>query len=121
MTRILVVDDDISIRILLREFLEKEGYRVDEAVDGRQGVLRYRENPADMIITDILMPEKDGVELIMELREIYPDVRIVAMSAGGRGLDAQFSLRIAKDFGAIQQLEKPFTRKRVLEIVRRVL
>ncbi|MEO5362413.1 MAG: response regulator [Magnetococcus sp. DMHC-8] len=121
MARILVVDDDMSIRALLREILEEEGHQVTEAVDGKQGVHIYREEPADLVITDILMPEKDGVELIMELQETFPEVRIIAMSGGGRGLDAQFSLRIAKDFGAVQQMEKPFTRKRVLETVQRVL
>ncbi|MBF0401325.1 MAG: response regulator [Magnetococcales bacterium] len=121
MARILIVDDDSSIRALLREILEEEGYQVEEAVDGKQGVLCYRENPADLVITDILMPEKDGVELIMELQESFPEIKIVAMSGGGRGLDAQFNLRIAKDFGAVQQMEKPFTRKHVLETVRRAL
>ncbi len=121
MARILIVDDDGSIRALLREVLEEEGYQVGEAADGKQGVLRYREDPADLVITDILMPEKDGVELIMELQESFPEVKIIAMSGGGRGLDSQFNLRIARDFGAVQLMEKPFTRKQVLETVRRVL
>ncbi|MBF0162372.1 MAG: response regulator [Magnetococcales bacterium] len=121
MARILVVDDDIAIRAFLREVLEADGHQVDEAGDGKQGVLCYQKQPSDLVITDILMPEKDGVELIMELQESFPEIKIIAMSGGGRGLDAQFSLRIARDFGAIQQLEKPFTRKRVLETVYRVL
>lgn len=121
MARILIVDDDSSIRALLRELLEEEGYQVEEANNGKQGVSSYRANPADLVITDILMPEKDGVELIMELQESFPEVKIIAMSGGGRGLDAQFNLRIAKDFGAVQQIEKPFSRKQVLETVRRVL
>ncbi len=121
MARILVVDDDPSIRALLREILEEEGHQVLEAVDGRDGVRQYRAEPTDLVITDILMPEKDGVELIMDLLEGYPKVRIVAMSGGGRGLDAQFNLRIATDFGAVQQMEKPFTRQQVLDIVQRVL
>ncbi|MEO5340192.1 MAG: response regulator [Magnetococcus sp. MYC-9] len=121
MARILVVDDDPSVRALLREFLEEDGHQVDEAVDGKQGVLRYREEPSDLVITDILMPEKDGVELIMELQESFPEIKIIAMSGGGRGLDAQFSLRIATDFGAVQQLEKPFSRRLVLETVGRLL
>ena len=121
MARILVVDDDMSIRALLREILEEDGHQVDEAIDGKQGVLCYRAKPADLVITDMLMPEKDGVELIMELQESFPDIKIIAMSGGGRGLDAQFSLRVAKDFGAVQQLEKPFTQKQVLATVHRVL
>ena len=121
MARILVVDDDMSIRALLREILEEDGHQVDEAADGKQGVASYRTKPVDLVITDMLMPEKDGVELIMELQENFPDIKIIAMSGGGRGLDAQFSLRVAKDFGAIQQLEKPFTAKQVLATVQRVL
>jgi CheY-like chemotaxis protein len=121
MANILVVDDDSSIRALLREILEDEGHRIEEAADGKQGVQCFRSSAFDLVITDVLMPEKDGVELIMELQEAFPDIKIIAMSGGGRGLDAQFSLRIARDFGAVQQMEKPFTRKRVLETVRRVL
>ena len=121
MAHILVVDDDYVIRELLREILEKEGHRVEEAVDGKQGLASYQENPADLLITDILMPEKDGVELILELQESFPDAKIIAMSGGGRGLDAEFNLRIAEDFGALQQLEKPFTVKDVLTAVRKIL
>ena len=97
MAHILVVDDDMSIRAFVLEILEEEGYSVEEAVDGKQGLQRYREEPADLVITDILMPEVDGVEFIMCLQEIYPGVKIIAMSGGGRGLDASFNLRIAKD------------------------
>lgn len=121
MARILIVDDDSSIRALLREILEAEGHQVEEASNGKLGVLSYRANPTDLVITDILMPEKDGVELIMELQESFPAIKIIAMSGGGRGLDAQYNLRIAKDFGAVQQIEKPFTRKQVVETVRRAL
>ena len=121
MARIMVVDDDDSIRALLREFLEEDGHSVVEAADGKQGVRSYKENPVDIVITDILMPEKDGVELIMELQDSFPQVKIIAMSGGGRGLDAEFNLRIARDFGALQQLEKPFSRENVLATVRKVL
>ncbi|MBF0140621.1 MAG: response regulator [Magnetococcales bacterium] len=121
MAHVLVVDDDMSIRAFVLEILEEEGHSIEEAVDGKQGLQRYREEPADLVITDILMPEVDGVEFIMQLQEIYPGVKIIAMSGGGRGLDASFNLRIAKDFGAVQQIEKPFTRERLLEAVRQVV
>ena len=121
MAHVLVVDDDMSIRAFVLEILEEEGHSVEEAVDGKQGLQRYREEPADLVITDILMPEVDGVEFIMQLQEIYPGVKIIAMSGGGRGLDASFNLRIAKDFSAVQQLEKPFTRETLLEAVRQVV
>ena len=121
MARILVIDDDASIRALLREVLEMEGHAVQDAADGDEGVRLYRKKPADLIITDVLMPEKDGVELIMELQEHYPEVRIIAMSGGGRGLDATFNLRMAKDFGALRVLAKPFSPADVVAAVEWVL
>ena len=121
MAHILVVDDDDSIRALLREILENEGHHVQEAKDGKQGVASYQQHPTDIIVTDILMPEKDGVELIMELQDSFPEVKIIAMSGGGRGLDAEFNLRIAQDFGALQQISKPFSHQQVLEAVAKLL
>lgn len=122
MARILVIDDDPSIRFLLRELLEDAGHEVKEAPDGRAGLKSYRQNPPDLVMTDILMPEKDGVELIMELTEMSDHkVRIVAMSGGGRGLDAAFNLRMAQDFGASRVLVKPFTRKQAIDAVNEVL
>ena len=121
MATILVVDDDQTIRALLREILNNEGHHILEAIDGKQGMKQFQATRPDLVITDILMPEKDGVELIMELQESDQNVKIIAMSGGGRGLDAEFNLRIAKDFGAVQQLEKPFTRQAVLGAVRRAL
>ena len=121
MARILVVDDDISIRALLRSFLEEDGHRVDEAVDGKQGVSQCLADPVDIVITDIIMPEKDGVEFIIELRKSFPCVKIIAMSGGGWGMDAPLGLRLAKAFGAGHSLEKPLSQKRVLEAVHLVL
>ncbi|MBF0127604.1 MAG: response regulator [Magnetococcales bacterium] len=121
MARILVIDDDMSIRVLLREILEEEGFEVEDAADGRLGLRQFRKNPPDLVMTDILMPEKDGVELIMELKELSAKTRIVAMSGGGRGLDAAFNLRMAQDFGANRLLVKPFTRNQALEMVHEAL
>ncbi|MBF0428246.1 MAG: response regulator [Magnetococcales bacterium] len=121
MAQILIVDDDPAIRHLLREILEEEGHAVEDAPDGRVGLQRFRKKRPDLVMTDILMPEKDGVELIMELQEVGFKVRIVAMSGGGRGLDAAFNLRMAQDFGANRLLVKPFTRKQALEAVQEAL
>ncbi|MEO5330648.1 MAG: response regulator [Magnetococcus sp. YQC-5] len=121
MARILVVDDDPLIRNLLREILEQAGHEVAEAANGRVGLRLVRQHPPDLVMTDILMPEKDGVELIMELKELVPAVRIVAMSGGGRGLDAAFNLRMAMDFGANRLLVKPFSRQQALEVVHEAL
>ncbi|MBF0126189.1 MAG: response regulator [Magnetococcales bacterium] len=121
MARILVIDDDVSIRVLLREILEEEGHAVEEASDGRAGLRQFRKSTPDLVMTDILMPEKDGVELIMELKELSARVPILAMSGGGRGLDAAFNLRMAQDFGANRLLVKPFTRNQALEMIQEAL
>lgn len=121
MARILIIDDDEIIRVLLREILEEAGHEVEDAPDGRAGLRCFRKSAPDLVITDILMPEKDGVELIMELQDLNPRVRIVAMSGGGRGLDAAFNLRMAQDFGARRVLVKPFTRSQAMEMVNEAL
>ncbi|MBF0141228.1 MAG: response regulator [Magnetococcales bacterium] len=117
MSRILIIDDDQSILDFLRECLEKDGYQVNEAVDGKQAALCYRINPADLVITDIFMPVQDGLELIVELKINFPKIKIIAISGGAQTMSAELGLRITKFLGAVQQLEKPFTRKMVLDAV----
>ncbi|OSM02050.1 response regulator [Magnetofaba australis] len=121
MASVMIVDDDAAVRALLRQILEDEGHRVSEAGNGREGVDRFSHEPHDIIITDMLMPEKDGVEVIMELREKFSGVKIIAISGGGRGLDAAFNLKVAKDFGAFATLAKPFSRQEVLDAVGQLL
>ncbi len=121
MANILIIDDDASIRALLTAILEDENHELREADDGRKGLRMFQEQPADLVITDVLMPEKDGVELIMELKEIDPEAKIIAMSGGGRGLDATFNLRMAQDFGAQRLMVKPFSATEALEAVDEVL
>lgn len=118
MARILIVDDDHTIRAYLRAILEEgQGHHLQEAENGSEGLQHYQKNPFDLVITDVLMPVKDGVELIMEMTERFPDARIIAMSGGGRGLDAAFNLHMAKDFGAMRVLVKPFSPEDVKEAV----
>lgn len=121
MARILVIDDEESICRLFREILEHEGYEVETAVNGKSGVEAYRRKPADLIITDILMPEKDGLELIIELRRANRAVRIIAMTGGSRYHSLDNFLDVAKAFGASHTLYKPFRNEKVVEIVRKVL
>ncbi len=121
MATILIIDDDPTIRAYVRAILEEDGHRVDEATDGNSGLESFRAGHFDLIFTDILMPLKDGVEVIMELTESFPGVRIIAMSGGGRGLDASFNLDMAKDFGALQVLAKPFSPEDVRQAVTRLL
>ena len=120
MVRILIIDDDEQILAMLRQTLEREGYEVMEASDGNEGLRRYRENPTDLIITDLIMPEKEGIETIMELHRDFPDVKIIAISGGGRVDPGQY-LSIAKSFGAQYTFTKPIERKKLLKAVRELL
>lgn len=121
MKHILVIDDHTALRQMLRRILEREGYEVVEAGDGKEGVELYRQVPADLIITDVVMPEKDGVEIIRELKRDFPDVRVIAISGGSRTLGAQYCLCAMKALGALYVLTKPFGRKELLEAVRGIL
>lgn len=117
---ILVVDDEEQIRRMLREMLEREGFRVEEAPDGKFAAARYREAPSDLIITDLIMPEQEGLGLIVELRKDFPDLKIIAMSGGGR-IRAEEYLPIASKLGAFRTLRKPFSRQDLLAVVREAL
>lgn len=120
MARILIIDDEAMMRDLLVNILEREGYETVTASGGKDGIKIYRENPADLIITDLLMPEKDGIETIMELRRDSKDVKIIAMSGGGK-IEPETYLQIAKTIGAIETIAKPFDRKELLKTVQKLL
>ena len=120
MARILIIDDDPQILDMLRQTLEREGHEIVDASDGKEGLKLYRENPTDLIITDLIMPEKEGIETIMELRRDFPDVKIIAISGGGR-LDPGQYLSMAKSFGAQYTFAKPVERKELLQAVEGLL
>jgi DNA-binding response OmpR family regulator len=106
-TRILVIDDEASVRAFIRQTLETEGYEVKEAADGKEGLAALRPYPADLIITDIFMPNKEGIDTIRTVREQFPQTKILAISGGGsRRMEV---LSAAVQFGAHHALEKPFT------------
>ena len=88
MARILVVDDDNTIRLLLRSMLERRGHSVVEAENGAEGLQYYRTAPADLVITDIQMPVMDGLQMIKELRGDFPTAKIIAISGEKGGLAA---------------------------------
>jgi CheY-like chemotaxis protein len=117
MARILIIDDDADLRTTLREILEQAGYEVVEVSDGREGLQRYLGASVDLVITDLLMPEQEGVETIRDLRQINPQVRIIAMSGGGQTGRMNF-LQVATVLGAQRTLHKPFNRQTLLEAVR---
>jgi DNA-binding response OmpR family regulator len=120
MARILVIDDEAVIRDLLLKILEREGYETITATDGKDGIRIFRENPTDLIITDLIMPEKEGIETIMELRRDFKDVKVIAMSGGGK-VDPETYLHIAKTIGAIGTIAKPFDLKELLKTVQEFL
>ncbi len=120
MARILVIDDDSPVRMIIRRMLEAEGHEVVEAVDGESGVKTFRQNPTDLIITDIVMPKKEGLEIIRELRQEFPDVKIIAISGGGK-VQGRHYLELAKKLGAAYTFEKPFTWKQLTNTVNELL
>jgi CheY-like chemotaxis protein len=117
MARILIIDDDEQIRIILRNMLQRAGYEVVEAVNGKQGLRLYYEHPADMVITDILMPVMPGSRLISILRKDFPDLKVIAMSGGGRMYRSDSYLKLASELGAQRILEKPFFQTDLLEAI----
>jgi len=115
--RILVVDDEEQIRSMLTQMLEHEGFIVDSAENGEEGMDLITKHTYDLVITDMIMPVKDGLKLIMELTNDYPDQRIVAISGGG-AIKAERYLTMAGYLGDdIATLEKPFKRETLLAVV----
>ncbi len=117
---ILVIDDEQLIRLQVRTALELEGFIVHEAANGNEGLTRIALSVPDVVITDILMPDKEGIETILELRRRYPSIRIIAISGGGRTGNKDF-LRTAKYLGADRTLAKPFALAELLKLTREVL
>jgi DNA-binding NtrC family response regulator len=116
MANILLVDDQAAVLQVCLEILSSAGHAVTTAVNGKEAMRLIHVSKFDLVITDLLMPEKEGLEVIMELRRTIPTLKIIAMSGGGR-IDAKDYLATAKQFGASQTLSKPFTGKELLEVV----
>jgi len=117
---VLVIEDDPQMRIMLKQMIEDKGCDVVEASDGKEGVKLYRANPFDLIVTDIIMPEKEGIETITELKRDFPDVKIIAISGGGQ-VDAETYLRMAKTLGARYTFAKPVVREELLKAIQQLL
>ena len=120
MARILIIDDEPQIRSMLTLMLEREGYEVVEASDGVAGIKIYRQNPVDLIITDLIMPNKDGIGMIIDLKKEFPDVKIIAMSGGGLNKPEGY-LKGAKKLGAACTLTKPIDREEMLRAVKNTM
>lgn len=120
MAGILVIDDDIEIRRLLRKLLKREGYQVFESSEGDEGIKRCCEQQIDLVITDLIMPGKEGIETIIQLKQDFPDVKIIAMSGGGQ-IKSEFYLECAEGFGAEHTFVKPIDRQKLLTAVKKLI
>lgn len=108
MPSILLVDDDDLSRGAVHKMLERAGFTVHSTGTGQAGLDFYRSHPTDLVITDLIMPDVDGLEVIQQLRRHDRGVRVLAISGGGR-VDAEEYLSVARKFGATSVLSKPFT------------
>ena len=116
MARILIIDDNRDIRLALRKLLELEGHEAKEAINGKEGALVYSTEPVDLVITDLLMPERDGVEVLLDLRKSHPDIKAIVISGEGQDF-----LSAVEDFGALRTVSKPFNATEVIQTIRQVL
>lgn len=121
MARILVIEDDDQFREMLVQMLDQVGHEVEMAASGVGGMERFHDNPPDLVITDILMPAKDGIDTILEMKREREDVRIIAISGGRRAITPQFNLDSAALIGVKQTLAKPFTRQQLLQAIQEAL
>lgn len=116
MAKILIIDDDPSILTMLKRMLEKAGYEVDIASNGSEGLEKIEGCPPDLLVTDIVMPEKEGLELIFYLRRKNPGLKIVAISGGGR-FNYNGYLTSAKLLGADLIFQKPLVHKEFVQAI----
>jgi DNA-binding response OmpR family regulator len=120
MAKILLIEDDQLVANTIEVVLMKAGYAVTHAVNGSDGLAKFKANPPDLVITDIVMPDKEGIETIQDLRALTRDLPIIAISGGGRTQNFDF-LRIAHKMGANDVLKKPFANADLVAMVNRYL
>lgn len=119
MSRVLIIDDDAAMRDVLRQTFERAGFDVDVAADGNEGIAHFRAHPADVVVTDIIMPDREGIETMIEIKGIDPAAKVIAISGGGRTGASDF-LTLAKQLGAEEVFAKPLDRKELVASVRRL-
>jgi DNA-binding NtrC family response regulator len=120
MARILVIEDDEQVSTMLYMTLSKAGHHVEEAPDGEIGTNRFFENPFDLVITDIVMPDKEGLATIQDLLGAFPDLKIIAISGGGQ-LNPMTYLAMATELGAARAFFKPIDQAELLSAVEDLL
>lgn len=121
MAQVLIVDDDPICRAIAVEALTQDGHVCQEAEDGEVATRRLGEAPVDLVLTDLLMPNKEGIETIIEIRKLWPDVKIIAMSGGSGAASPDQLLQMAVRLGADETLVKPLRAQALTDTVRRVL
>lgn len=120
MKHVLIIDDDADLRVVLGKVLRNAGYTVTDAGDGLQGLAQFDTVLPDLVITDLVMPVVEGIEVITSLRQKHPQIKIIAMSSGGQRGHAVY-LQLAQKLGANRKLEKPFSLHDFLATVHAVL
>jgi YesN/AraC family two-component response regulator len=120
MKKVLIIDDEPYILLMLKKMLEKVGYEVDLASNGKEGLDLFEQHTADLVITDIIMPDKEGLEIILEMKKKRPDLKIIAISGGGR-ISPESYLECAAHFGASRVFQKPFKQKEIVSAVKELI
>lgn len=121
MAKILLVDDSAPILAIMALLLEQEGHVTTLAADGGQALKLVANDAFDLIITDLVMPGKEGIETILALRKSFPAIKVIAMSGGGSLFDSRLMLTVAEKLGACRILEKPFTKEGLIRAVNSAL
>ncbi len=120
MHTILIIDDDIQIRTMMKKMLDREGYQVITAKDGREGLRIYENSVIDLVITDLIMPEKEGIETIIALKKHNSEAKIIAISGDGQVNPVSY-LDMAIKLGAQKAFSKPIQRKDLLAAIETLL
>jgi len=121
MAHILVIDDQADIRFILETFFKNEGHRVDTAGDGKAGMRLVELNHYDLVITDVVMPEMDGLEVITAIKRKFPTIRVIVMTGGTLKLDKDLLMTMAKTMRADMVVDKPLDLKKLKAAVNDVL
>ena len=119
--RILLVDDDLAISDMLRMYFEADGFAVEVANNGKAALKLLDSSPFDLLITDMFMPDMDGLELIKELRQKHNHIKIIAVSGGGSMLSPEVFLKIAQHRGVARTFEKPYECRDLVQAAKDIL
>ena len=116
----MIVEDQAEFREMLKEALLRRKYSIIVASDGKEAMLKFKASIVDLVVTDILMPEEDGLKVIMKLKEIKPGIKIIAISGGGKAGPGNY-LNLAKALGADDILSKPFSLNTLISRIEELL